>query len=590
MKSPKVLITATVSVVAMSLGLAACGGGDDEGGGQSGGGGAAVKYDQASSAIVNPSDKKGGTLTFATTDDFDSTDPGNQYYAFAINFSRLYARGLMTYASKPGAESSKMVPDLAEAPGTPSDGNKTWTYKIKRGIKYEDGSEVKAADVKYAVARTFDRGILGKGPSYFPQLLDAEGYEGPFKDKNLDNFKGVETPDDYTVVFKLKNPFPEMDQVVGFVGQSAPVPQAKDRGAQYALHPLSTGPYMFEGNYQPKKGGSLVPNPNWDPATDPNRKQLPAKITVTAGIETNEIDNRLLNGSLSLDLDGTGVEQAARQKILTDPKLKVNADNPFAGFHWYIPINTKTIPNLECRKAIVYAADRDAMFRAYGGDVGGQLSTSVQPPNVEGRQKGTDFYTQATPGYKGDVAKAKAALAACGQPNGFSTTMVYRSDREKEKLTAEALEQSLSRAGIKLTLKGYPSGTYTGEQFGSPDFVKREKIGLGTYGWAPDWPTGYGYLQPISDGKAIVDSGNANPEELDDPQINKMWNDVVKVNDPAQRAQIYNQIDQRIREQAAILPNVYAKSLIYRPSSVTNVYFHSGFGMYDYANLGASTG
>ncbi|HEY7485911.1 MAG TPA: ABC transporter substrate-binding protein [Streptosporangiaceae bacterium] len=541
--------------------------------------------------MVRPSDAKGGTLRFGQSDDFDSTDPGNTYYAFSLNFSRLYSRTLMTYASKPGKEGAKFVPDLAQGPGQATDNNKTWTYKLKPGIKYEDGSAVKAADVKYAIARTFDRGILGKGPAYFPQLLiDGDKYKGPYKDKNLDHFKGVTTPDDSTVVLHFKNPFPEVDQLVGFSGQTNPVPQAKDKGAQYALHPISTGPYMWQGNYQPKKGGTLVPNPNWDASTDPNRKQLPAKITVEAGIETNEVDNRLLSGSLDIDLPGSGVQAAARQKILTDPKLKANADNPLAGFHWYIPINTKNIPNVECRKAIVFAADRDAMYRAYGGEVGGQLSTSIQPPNVDGRQKGTDAYTQSTPGYHGDVNQAKAALQKCGKPSGFSTTMVYRSDRDKEKATAEALQQAEARVGIKLNLKGYPSGTYTGEQFGSPSFVKKEDIGLGTYGWAPDWPTGYGYLQPITDGKAIVPSGNSNPEEENNPDVNKMWNQVVTVSDPAQRAQIYNQIDQKVRDDAAILPNVYAKSLLYRPTTVSNVYFHAGYGMYDYANMGVATG
>jgi peptide/nickel transport system substrate-binding protein len=580
------LTTAAAGAIALSMGLAACGGGNGSGSGSSGGGG--VKFDAGSTGIVNPSDKKGGVLKMGMSDDFDSTDPGNTYYAFGNDFIRVYSRMLMTYASKPGVEGNKAVPDLAEAPGVPSDGNKTWTYKLKKGIKYEDGSEVKAADIKYAVARTFDRGVLGKGPAYFPQLLDAAGYKGPFKDKNLDHFKAIQTPDDYTIIFKLKNPFAEFNELVMFSGQTAPVPQAKDKGTRYALHPLSTGPYMWQGDYQPKKGGVLVHNPNWDPATDPNRKQLPDRIEVTAGLDANEVDNRLLNGTLQVDLPGSGVQAAARQRILTDPKLKANADNPLAGFHWYIPISTKNIPNVECRKAIVYATDRDALFRAYGGDVGGQLATSIMPPAIPGREKGQDFYTSTQPGYTGDVAKAKEALTACGKPNGFETTMVFRSDRPKEKAAAEAMEQALSRAGIKLTLKGYPAGTYTGEQFGSPAFVKKEKIGLGTYGWAPDWPTGYGYLQPISDGKAIVESGNSNPEELNDPDVNKMWNDVVKLTDPAARDKIYNQIDTKIREEAAIIPNVYAKSLLYRPTSLTNVYFHAGFGMYDYANLGVT--
>src|SRR5437868_11466747 len=118
--------------------------------------------------------------------------------------------------------------------------------------------------------------------------------------------------------------------------------------------------------------------------------------------------------------------------------------------------------------------------------------------------------------------------------------------------------------------------------------MAKEKIGLGTYGWAPDWNAGYGYLQPLSDGDAIVPTGNANTEELNDPEVNKLWDDVVKIQDPAGRAKIYNQIDAKVREQAAILPNVYAKSLLYRPTNLTNVYFHAGYGMYDYSNLGVT--
>ncbi len=580
MNSTEIRFAGTAVAVALSLVLAACNGGDDE---QSG----AAKFDAATTAVVNPSDKAGGVLRFAVTDDFDSTDPGNTYYAFGNNFVRLYSRTLLTYNSKPGEEGSKGTPDLATALGEPSNGNRTWTYKLKKGIKYEDGSEVKAADVKYAVARTFDRGVLRNGPAYFSTLLDAAGYQGPYKNPNLDSFTGVETPDDYTVVFKLKEPFSEFNEVVTFSGQTAPVPQSKDKGERYALHPLSTGPYKWQGNYQPQKGGTLVRNEHWDPSTDPNRKQLPDKIEVTAGVNANELDNQLISGQIHVDLAGSGLQEAGRQRVLTNPDLKANADNPLAGFHWYVPINTKNIPNLECRKAIIYAADRDAMWRAFGGNVGGEMSTSIEPPNIAGRQPIEDLYP-AKPGYKGDVDKAKAALAKCGKPNGFDTVMSYRSDRPKEKAVAEALEQSLGKVGIKLTIKGYPAGSYTTDQFGSPSFVKKEKIGLGTYGWAADWPTGYGYLQAISDGKAILPSGNANPSELNDPEINRMWNDVVLLEDPVEREKIYNRIDRKILEQAAILPNVYAKSLLYRPRSLTNVYFHHGFGMYDYANLGVS--
>src|SRR5437868_4213089 len=194
MKSPKVVTSAAAGIVVLGLGLSACGGGDDEGNG--GGGTSGAKFDAASTAVVNASDRKGGVLKFAQPDDFESLDPANIYYAYGLNFVRIFSRTLMTYNSKPGTEGTKMVPDLAEAPGTATNGSKTWTYKLKRGVKYEDGAEIKAKDIKYAVARTFDRSVLHNGPSYFPQLLDADGYKGPFKDKHLDSFQGIDTPDD----------------------------------------------------------------------------------------------------------------------------------------------------------------------------------------------------------------------------------------------------------------------------------------------------------------------------------------------------------------------------------------------------------
>jgi peptide/nickel transport system substrate-binding protein len=295
----------------------------------------------------------------------------------------------------------------------------------------------------------------------------------------------------------------------------------------------------------------------------------------------------VISGKYDIDAAGTGVQAAGRKQILSDPKLKANSDDPVAGFHWYIPINTAVITDVNCRKAIIDGADRDAMWRAYGGDIGGQLATSIQPPNVVGRQPGTTYPVQT--GDTGDVAKAKADLQACGKPSGFETTMGFRSDRQKEKDTAQALQAALAKVGIKLDLQGYPSGTYTTSQIGSPDFMKKNNIGLGTYGWAADWPTGYGYLEPITDGAAIVSSGNSNVSSLNDPAINNLWKQVVNLPDATAREAIYNQIDQKALEDAAFLPNVYAKSLLYRSPNVTNVYFQQQWGMYDYSSLGKTS-
>ena len=154
--------------VSAALVLAACGGGGG-GGSQQGSSNQSgqAAFDAASTSVVNPSDKKGGTLKFANPGDWDSLDPGETYYGYAWNFVRMYGRSLMMFQSAPGKEGNQLVPDLAEAPGQSSDGGKTWTYKLRKGVKFEDGTEVTSADVKYAVLRSTDKQTFPNGPTYW---------------------------------------------------------------------------------------------------------------------------------------------------------------------------------------------------------------------------------------------------------------------------------------------------------------------------------------------------------------------------------------------------------------------------------------
>jgi peptide/nickel transport system substrate-binding protein len=138
----------------------------------------------------------------------------------------------------------------------------------------------------------------------------------------------------------------------------------------------------------------------------------------------------------------------------------------------------------------------------------GDLATNLLPPLIPGAQK-FDLYNIASKP-TGDLDAAKKALQACGQPNGFSTNISYRSERPREKALAESLQQSLARIGIKLTIKPYPQGDYFKLYAGKPDFAKKNNLGLMVYGWAADWPDGYGFLAQITDSRAIRAAGNTN--------------------------------------------------------------------------------
>ena len=589
MRRPRTIGLAALGAAA-ALALAACGGGSSgSGGSSSSSSSSAAGFNAAVTTVVNPSSHKGGTLTFGSSSTPDSTDPGNTYYAFMWNLTRLYTMPLMTYKSCPGKCGLQVVPDLATGPGVVSSNGLTWTYHIQPGIKFEDGTTVTSADVKYAVERTFDRSVLPLGPSYFPLLLAPQkpAYPGPYQDrsKNLMGLNAVQTPNATTIVFHLARPFADFNYVVA-IPQTAPVPPNKDTGANYQLHPISTGPYKFQ-SYQLNKTLTMVPNTFWKASTDRNAKQLPSKIIVNLNVNANDIDNRLIAGDLDVDAAGTGVQAAARAKILSSPTLKASSDNPISGFLWFAYLNTKVAPldNLACRQAIEYAANKTNLQTAYGGPVaGGAIASTVAPPNVIG-QKSFDLY-EATTKPNGDIAKAKAALKTCGHPNGFTTGITYRSDRPKEVAAATALQQALSQVGIKTTLHGFPAGTYYSNFAGVPKYMDSHNIGIAFGGWAADWPDGYGFFDFITAGDTISPAGNTNIEQLNDPVVNSDLNKMASTTNATQRNSYTAQIDMQVMKDAAILPEVYAKSLLYRSPNLTNVYVQSYYGMYNYAVLG----
>jgi peptide/nickel transport system substrate-binding protein len=579
--------------VAAALTLAACSSGGSSSSSSGGGGGAAAgpAYGAGITSVVNPSTHKGGTLTFAWRSAPDSFDPGNTYYAAVWDFARFYSTALMTFKNCPGACGKTLVPALATAPGVASDNGLTWTYHIKSGVKFQDGTPVTTQDVKYAIERTFDRGVMANGPNYFTNLLggNAKTYPGPFKDraKNLMGLTAIDTPDPTTIVFHLKAPFSDMDYLLT-IPQSAPVPPAKDTGASYQTHIVSSGPYEFQ-SYQLNKTAVLVPNPQWKASMFPTVSQLPAKIVVNMNMNPNDVDNRLLAGDAQVDFAGTGVQAAARAKILSNPDLKAHADDPVTGFGWFFYIDSQVAPftKLACRQAVEYATNHLTLQNAYGGPVaGGDIGSTVMPPTVAGYKK-FDLY-EATTKTQGDPAKAKQMLQACGQPGGFSTGIAYRSDRPTETQGAQALQQALQQVGIKTTLHGFPSATYYTNFAGAPKYMASHNIGIAFGGWGADWPDGYGFLDELVNGNAIVPAGNYNVGMLNDPVVNNLFAKAAGVNNGAQRDAIWGQIDEEVMKQAVIVPIVYAKALIYRPATLTNVYFNEAYQLNNYAVEGVT--
>ncbi|BBH65173.1 peptide ABC transporter substrate-binding protein [Actinoplanes sp. OR16] len=581
--------------VAVVLGLttAACGGSDSDSTDSSNASGGKAAYNAAITDVVNPSTTKGGTLNLWSSQDADSWDPARGYYAFVWNLNRLYTRKLVEYSAVPGKAGLELQADLAEALPTISSDKLTYTFKLRSGLKWDDGSPITSKDVKYGIERVWAADVISGGPVYLPGLLDqGQNYPGPYKDTDANKLglKSVTTPDDSTIEFKLAKPSSDFIYLLAMPG-SGPVPQKRDTGAQYGSAPAASGPYMFkEGSIQPGKGVTWVRNPNWDQATDPIRKALPDQINLTITTNADDLDSRLLAGTADLDVGQTGVQAAARTKVLTDPNLKANADTPTTGFLRYAGLATSVAPldNIECRKAVIYAADPTTLQSARGGPIaGGDIGTSMLPPNIAGSDAKYDPFNRLQG--KSQPEEAKKALAACGKPNGFDIKIAVRNNREAEVKTSEALQAALKTVGINASIEQY-DGAQQASITGSPDNVKSKGYGIIIGGWGADYPTGAGYMQPLADSRFIPDNGNYNLSEIKDPAIDKLFDDAQLETDPAKAAELYSQINHKIMEGAYYLPFVVDKALNYRNPRLTNVYIHDAFGMVDFQAVGVSDG
>ncbi len=560
---------------------------------------AGTGFNAAVTSIVRPSDKEGGTLTMVDRSDFDSVDTGNTYDAFAWAIMDDWSRPMMTYAQQPGAAGAKVVPDLAQAPGVVSNNGLTWTYKIKPGVKYQDGSVVTSQDVKYAIERSnWGQNILINGPSYFPEFVqDNTHYKGPYADKNPnDGVSGITTPDNQTIVFNLTTPFSDFDYLMALPG-SAPVPRAKDTGADYFKTYDSTGQYKID-NYQVGNELDLSPNPAFDPSTDPDKLHVlrASKIVIKLKQDVSTIDDNLFDGAANVDLTGVGVQPATQSKILGNPKYKADADSAYANSTEYFAINTlqKPFDNVDCRKAIEWVVDKATMQTEAGGaQGGGDIASTIDPPTIPGWKAGDQYLT---PGNKGDVAQSKKELALCQQaepdqfnPDGTvkgSFEVMARDNAVKEANMVQTLQTNLKSIGISVTIDLKPFDKYNSAFAGNKQYAQQHRVAVSFMKWGADFPSGYGFMYGILDGASIRDAGGYNLSWDADKAIDDGITKALAETDPTTRGNDYAAVDHQALSDALVVPLVWDKNLVYRPESLTNVIFSQGLGMYLMSALG----
>lgn len=409
--------------------------------------------DLAAQVVKSGFNAKGGNINVLMSSDFQTLDPGNSNYVQTANVGQLYYRTL-TMAKETAGQPPAIVPDLATDTGQVSKDGLTWTFTLQKGVKFEDGRPITAADIKYGIERTFAQDVFTQAPQELNAAFDAGGYKGPYKDPSA-VFKAVETPDERTVVFHLKKPFAEFPALASR-SNTAPVPKDKDTRLDYTNHPVSSGPYMVE-TYNRGKSLKLVRNPHWDPATDPNRTALPDTFSFSLSTSQATISQQLLANSdpNAITLDSNGALQTSDSAKLADAQVKDRVASGLLGCNDVLSLNTEKISDPDVRKAIALALDRQSILVQYGGRRFGELTQTPLNAKMRGY---VAQELELDPSGKPKLDEAKKLLEGKTYPK--SLTFGYANNRDAYKNTGTVVQQNLKTLGIDVQLVPIPAPNY----------------------------------------------------------------------------------------------------------------------------------
>jgi YVTN family beta-propeller protein len=378
----------------------------------------------------------GGTLTVTgpgVPGNVVGIDPANEYLqSMTLRALRLVYDGLVSYHVAGGPAGLTIVPDLATAVPRPSDGGRTYSFTLRRGVRYSDGTPVRASDIQRGVLRSLTVGTSFSSPGGFASAVGIVGAEQCGQPHSqCDLSRGV-VVDDATgsVVFHLNAPDPHFLFKLSYFGQAT----APGAPATETKTPLpGTGPYRVS---QYRQGDTFVLTRNpyfrqWSFAAQPAGYPDTIRWVKTPDTATAIVD--VLAGRADLvrlpEARSDALSQRETEQIQQRHPAQLHTENPF-GLHWMY-LNTREPPfdDRRVRQAINYAIDRRRLVEIYGGAARATPTCQMLQPDFPGYQPYCPFSTgPPDEPYAGpDRAKARALVAASGT-QGMAITLTGTDD------------------------------------------------------------------------------------------------------------------------------------------------------------------
>lgn len=434
-----------------------------------------------------PAAKTGGTLNVGLSADAPKLDP--------MVSSSLYDRQVFQSIFDKLAdldENGKIVPMLAES-WQISDDQKTYTFKLRQGVKFHDGTDFNAEAVKFNFERNMDKSSTRKG--------------------ELSAVDKVTVVDPYTVKVDLKKPFaPFLSVLTDRAGMMVSPEAAKKAGQDFMNNPVGTGPFVYKERV---KGDhiTLEKNPNYWQKGYPKVDKVVYKVfndpnVGLANLKSGQVDF----------VDKLPYKEVDNLK--NDPKVAVTNQMSYGYQGMHLNVTKPPFDKKEIREAVDLLVDRDAIIKVALSGVG-------TPAHAPFAQKHF-AYGDSDKVEKPNLDKAKQLLAQAGKPNGFDFTLKISTTPLNQQV-GQMIQNMLKPAGINVNLEKVEFGTLL-------DQLQKGNFEAGTVGWSG---------RPDPDGNLYdfyVTGGSQNYSQYSNPEIDKLLNEGRGESDQTKRKADYDNI------------------------------------------------
>jgi YVTN family beta-propeller protein len=482
--------------------------------------------------------------------------------------------GLVAYRRVGGTAGATLVPDLAARLPAPSDGRKTYTFRLRKGIRYSDGSPVRASDFRPSVER-FIR--LSGGVGVFSGVVGAEKCR---PGKPCDLSAGIVADDRAgTITIRLTRPDNEFLYALTFPGASfVPARSARSPAASRALP--GTGPYRV-ASFDTQRQIRLTRNPHfrvWSRDARPDGYPAEVRFHLTDKPEPKlRAVERGDSDWVSLVLPG--LPPSRLREVLTRYADRLHSDT-LSGSFWLF-LNTRVPPfdDVRVRQALNYAADRQAMIELAGGQARLRPTCQMLPPSFPGYRPYCPYTrnpTKAGTWSAPDMAKARALVAASGTAGARVELVVP--DVPIPVLIGRYYERLLRQLGYRARMRIAPQNTdllaYTADS--------RNRVQLGTTGWFADRLVTSNFFRPLFTCGAFFpkSAANTNLFEYCNPRLDAKIEQAtaLQATDPARAAERWAEIDRMVVDQAVAVPWASARNTAVVSKRVGNYESHPLWG------------